>query len=78
MGIECSQGQSLKSKKDDLNKRPRGGHQKRIQNRAKLQEAASRGNMNSPLKRNHMKRGQFHKILEMQIETTGTRQTLKV
>ena len=32
--------------------------------------------MNSPLKRNHMKRGQFHKILEMQIETTGTRQTL--
>ena len=60
MGTEYSQGQRVrKSKTADLNKRTRGGYQKRIQNRAELQEASSRRNMNSPLKRNHMKRGQF-------------------
>ena len=36
-GTEYSQGQRVcKSKTADLNKRPRGGYEKRIQNRAEL------------------------------------------
>ena len=50
---------SDKYKTDNLNKHPSGGPRKRIQNRAKLQEA-NLEKLNSPLKTNHLKRRQYH------------------